>query len=262
MAIGGGMQCNEHEENDDSQEESDEQDDEDCEFESVYQPVARHTPPPLVRIPSDEEQEPAQTTTREDDGNDAGCITLAKDSSTKLESSLNSSAEKHQPGDTEQDIPPGIDPDITVVHLPSNLQASVERQTKQRDQRQSPVAARTDTATTSCHDNNLHVTGAENRRVDVQQTGGQKPSESEGDCCSKENDTSPAGQFHGDYLKMVQRFPNPGASIESVIVSGIKMTPDCKYTVPVPSVMSNYGRPTISGTFVGKVLASEAHGIV
>ena len=223
MAVGGGIQLSEPDENDDSQGELDEEDDDDCDMGSLDQSATRHTPP-LIRIPSDDEKTPTKNGTEEGDYNDAGCITPMKDSPARPESVANSSMEKHDGTEGERSIPPGIDPDITVVHLPSNLQTSVEPQVKSTAQRQSSVVVTTRHATAGSG-NSGSVSGEERTRIDTQQSVSGREGENNDE--SKEKGSPLAGNSSGNY--MVQSFPNPNASKESVTVSGIRMTADCKY---------------------------------
>ena len=224
MAVGGGIQLSEHDENDDSQEELDDEDD-DCDMSSLDQSAARCTPPlDLIRIPSDDEKTPTKNGIEEGDYNDAGCVTPIKDSTARPESVADSSMEKRDGTEGERSIPPGIDPDITVVHLPSNLQTSVEPQVKSTTQRQSSVVVTTRHAATSSG-NRVSVSGEESIRMDRQQSVSGREGDNNDE--SKEKGSPLAGNSSGN--SMVQSFPNPNASIESVTVSGIRMTADCKY---------------------------------
>ena len=235
MAMGGGMPFEEHEENDDSQGESDGED-EDYELGSVEQPITRKMPP-LVRIPSDDDDDDDDDE-QESSGNGVqdvvvcinrnkvNCVaTQAKDSSARLDSAGTSNSTvsdaNNEPGGKKQpeDIPPGIDPDITVVHLPtSSLQASVQPQTKEKDKMVSP--ARRSSVASSGSDSNPTIKAAEEsatvkavKSVSAQERGD-----------TPEKDASVAG----DLLLMAESIHSLGASPGSVTVSGLKMTPDCK----------------------------------
>lgn len=229
MAVSGGMQCEEHEENDDSQGESGGED-EDYELGSVEQPVTKKTPP-LVRIPSDDDEQESSGNGVQDvvvciNHNKVHCeATQARDSSARLESAraCNTTVEANEPEGSKQVIPPGIDPDITVVHLPtSSLQASVEPQAKGKDNMASP--ARRSSVASSGSDSNPSIKAAEEsatvkavKSVSAQDRGD-----------TTEKDASVAGPSDGDLLLMAQSIHKLGASPGSVTVSGIKMTPDCK----------------------------------
>ena len=237
MAVGGGnaensWHCEEHEENDDSHGESDE-DDEDYELGGLERPVAKHTPP-LVRIPSDDEQETSKSSTRSVvlsiDGRSVSCVTQEKDSSVREESSADSSSKEHEPEGNKQDIlPPGIDPDITVVHLPSSLQASAEPQTNQTDQRRSPVRKNSaNSMAASCSDCS-DLAAEQSAKDEAETVSVQDPSEHESESNPQEKDASEEEKVHEDLLKVAQSIHKLGASTESITVSGIKMTPDCKY---------------------------------
>lgn len=223
MAVGEGIQLSEPDENYDSQGELDEEEDDDCDMDSLDHSAARHTPP-LIRIPSDDEKTPTKNGTEEGDYNDAGCITPMTDSTARPESVADSSMEKRDGTEGERSIPPGIDPDITVVHLPSNLQTSVEPQVKSTAQRQSSVVVMTRHATASSG-NSVSVSGKESTRIDTQQSVSGREGENNDE--SKEKGSPLAGNSSGNY--MVQSFPNTNASTESVTVSGIRMTADCEY---------------------------------
>ena len=229
MAVGGGMQCEEQEENDDSQGESGGED-EDYELGSVEQPVRKKTPP-LVRIPSDDDDQESSGNGVQDvvvciNHNKVHCVaTQVKDSSARLESAgaCSSTVEGNEPERNKQDIPPGIDPDITVVHLPtSSLQASVEPQTKEKDNMASP--ARRNSVASSSSDSNPSIKAAEESVTvkAVKSVSAQEPDD------TTEKDASAAGPLDGDLLLMAQSIHKLGASPGSVTVSGIKMTPDCK----------------------------------
>lgn len=225
MAVSGGIQLSEHDDNDDSQEELDEEDD-DCDMGSLDQSAARCTSPlDHIRIPSDDEKTPTKNGTEEGGYNDAGCVTLIKDSTERPESVADSSMEKRDETEGDRSIPPGIDPDITVVHLPSNLQTSVEPQVKSTTQRRSSVVVTTKHAAASSG-NRVSVSGEERTRIDTQQSVGGREGENSDE--SKEKGSPLAGN-NSSGNSMVQSFPNPNASIESVTVSGIRMTADCKY---------------------------------
>lgn len=237
MAIGGRMQRDECEQNEDSQGESD--DEEDYELD---QPIAKHMPPlvrctpPLVRIPSDNEEESLQNSAQKVvlsiDRNAVHCVTQAKDSCARPESSASSSLEGSK--DNEQDIPPGIDPDITVVHLPCSLESSVKPQTKQtEDQRPSPMSLRRNSVTAGCSDSSPDIRAEGSPKVAagaVATVGAQEPCDHHNGSDSRD-DESQAVKFHGDFLQIAQHIHklHAGASPESIMVSGIQMTPDCKY---------------------------------
>ena len=68
--------------------------------------------------------------------------------------------------------------------------------------------------------------GEERTRIDTQQSVSGREGENNDE--SKEKGSPLAGNSSGNY--MVQSFPSsPNASKESVTVSGIRMTADCKY---------------------------------
>lgn len=221
MALGSEMQ---YDEQDDSQADSDEEDEE-FDMDNLDQSSSSHTPT-IVRISSDSEQEEAQNGAG--DGIDPGetrHLQQAQNSNGPQESTADS---REEPKDAGQDVhvPPGIDPDITVVHLPSTMQTAVNVPSKQSDQKSSPVHQERSSVEASGNTSESSE-GTENLgayTIRIQETyehdKGSPP----------EKNVAVAHKYYGDFPPVVGSIykPGPTASTESVIVSGIKMTPDCK----------------------------------
>lgn len=228
MAVGNDIQYDDH---DDSQGDSDEEYEED-DMDNLDQPSSSHTPT-TVRISSDSEQEDPQNGAQDVQpgiDNETRHLKQVHDSSTRPESTVADSREELE--DTEQDIhvPPGIDPDITVVHLPSTMQTAVKVPSKQADQKLSPGPLQKNSVEASGSENSLGIRpeGIENLgayTVRIQET-----YRHENEVDSPEKNVAVARKYYGDFPPVVGSIYKPGpASTESVIVSGIKMTPDCKY---------------------------------
>lgn len=229
MAVGGGIQHEEHEEID-SHGESDEEDDDDDELGSSEKPVAAKNTPPIVRIPSDDDEQESSEKGCRDVVVTTGCnkvqcvVTPPKDSSTRLESTGDTSVESSEPQGNKQDIPPGIDPNITVVHLPHSLHSSVEPRHKQVDKVTSPE--RQNNEVSSGNDSNMGTKPAEESATvnTVETVSVHEPQECENDGAPQEN-----SELHGGLFQMAQSIQRLGVFPGSVTVSGIRMTPDCKY---------------------------------
>lgn len=221
MAVGNDMHYDEHE---DSHADSDEDYDECDDMDTLDQPS--HTPT-TVQISSDSEQEEPQNGAQDvlpgRGRNETHHLKQTQDARVQSESSVNS-----RQGGQEEDIhvPPGIDPDITVVHLPS----AVKMLSKQADQSLSPgqlqrssVASSGSESSSSTRPEGVNNLGA--YTVHIQET-----YEHEKDGESPEKNEAVARKYQGDFTPVVGNIYKPGpASTESIIVSGIKMTPDCKY---------------------------------
>ena len=221
MAVGNDMQYDEHE---DSHADSDEDYDECDDMDTLDQPS--HTPT-TVQISSDSEQEEPQNGAQDvlpgRGRNETHHLKQTQDARVQSESPANS-----RQGGQEEDIhvPPGIDPDITVVHLPS----AVKMLSKQADQSLSPgqlqrssVASSGSESSPSTRPEGVNNLGAYTVRI-------QETYEHEKDAESPEKNEAVARKYQGDFTPVVGNIYKPGpASTESIIVSGIKMTPDCKY---------------------------------
>ncbi|XP_078380047.1 uncharacterized protein LOC144662994 isoform X2 [Oculina patagonica] len=229
MAVGNDMQ---HDERDDSLADSDEEYEE-FDMDTLDQPGSSHTPPSTVRISSDSEQEePPQNGARDGvDHSETHHLKQAQDSNVPSESTADSREDSE---DTEQDVsvPPGIDPDITVVHLPSTMQTAVKVSSKQADQTLSPGLLQRNSVEASGSENSpcVRPEGLENLgayTVRIQET---YQHVNDGD--SPEKNVAMARKYYGDFPPVVGSIYKPGpASTESVIVSGIKMTPDFSYVL-------------------------------
>lgn len=222
MAVGSDVQYDEHEE---SQADSDEEYDECDDMDTLDQPSSSHTPT-TVRISSDSEQEESQNGAQDvlpgRDHNEARHLKQTQDSRVQSESTANSRE------GLEEDIhvPPGIDPDITVVHLPS----AVKMLSKQTDQNLSPGPLQRNSVVSSDSESSpcAKPEGMDNLGAYIVRI--QETYEHEKDGDSPGKNEAVARKYHGDIPPVVGSIYKPGpASTESVIVSGIKMTPDCKY---------------------------------
>lgn len=220
MAVGSEKQ---HDEHDDSQADSDEEY-EDFDMDNMDEPSSRQSPP-TVRISSDSEQEEPQNGGPDDllgvDHNEIHHdLKQAIDSSVRRESTAE---------DTERDIPPGIDPDITVVHLPSTMQTAVKVQSKQTDQLPSPILLGRNNVSATGIENSHYVSPERIENLGAQSASIQEPYEHENDSDSPEKNVVGPRKCYGDFPSVVGTIYKPSlASSESVIVSGIKMTPDCE----------------------------------
>lgn len=219
MAVGSEKQYDEH---DDSQADSDEEY-EDFDMDNMDEPSSRQSPP-TVRISSDSEQEEPQNGGPDDllgvDHNEIHHLKQAIDSSVRRESTAE---------DTERDIPPGIDPDITVVHLPSTMQTAVKVQSKQTDQLPSPILLGRNNVSATGIENSHYVSPERIENLGAQSASIQEPYEHENDSDSPEKNVVGPRKCYGDFPSVVGTIYKPSlASSESVIVSGIKMTPDCE----------------------------------
>lgn len=223
MAVGNDMQYDEHE---GSHADSDEDYDECDDMDTLDQPSSSHTPT-AVRISSDSEQEEPQNGAQDvlpgSGRNVTPRLKQTQDSRVRSESIANS-----REGGKEEDVhvPPGIDPDITVVHLPS----AVKMLSKQADQslgpgqmQRSSVASSGSESSPSTRPEGIDNLGAYTVRI-------QETYKHERDGDSPEKNVAVARKYQGDFPTVVGSIYKPGpASTESIIVSGIKMTPDCKY---------------------------------
>ena len=217
MAVGNDLQFDEHE---DSHADSDEDYDECDDMDALDQPSSGHTLT-TVQISSDSEQEEPQNGAQDVlSGSDRN-----KTQGTRVQSE--STAHSREGGqDDDIHVPPGIDPDITVVHLPS----AVKMLSKQADQgsntgqlQRSSVASSGSESSPVARPEGIDNLGAYTVRV-------QETYEHEKDGASPEKNVALAHKYQGDFPPVVGSIHRPGpASAESVIVSGIKMTPDCKY---------------------------------
>ena len=222
MAVGNDMQYDEHE---DSHADSDEDYDECDDMDTLDQTSLSHTPT-TVRISSDSEQEEPQNGAQDvlpgSECNATPHLKQTRDSWVGSESTANSK-EGQEDG---IHVPPGIDPDITVVHLPS----AVKMLSKQADQSLSPgqlqrssVASSGSESSPGARPDGMDNLGAYTVRI-------QETYEHEKDGDSPEKNVAVARKYQGDFPPVVGSIYKPGsASTESIIVSGIKMTPDCKY---------------------------------
>lgn len=221
MAVGNDMQYDEHEDyHADSDEDYDECDDMDTLDQTSHTPTT-------VQISSDSEQEEpengAQDVLPGRDRNETHHLKQTQDARVQSESPAIS-----REGGQEEGIhvPPGIDPDITVVHLPS----AVKMLSKQADQSLSPgqlqrssVASSGSESSPSTRPEGIENLGAYTVRI-------QETYEHEKDGESLEKNEAVARKYQGDFTPVVGSIYKPGpASTESIIVSGIKMTPDCEY---------------------------------
>ena len=223
MAVSNDMQYDEHE---DSHADSDEDYDECDDMDTLDQPNSSHTPT-TVQISSDSEQEEPQNGAQDvlpgRDHGETRHLKQTQEARVQSESPANS-----RKGGQEEDIhvPPGIDPDITVVHLPS----AVKMLSKQTDQSLSPgqlqrssVASNGSESSPSARPEGVGNLGAYTVRV-------QETYEHEKNGESPEKNEAVARKYQGDFTPVVGSIYKPGpAATESVIVSGIKMTPDCEY---------------------------------
>ena len=221
MAVSNDMQFDEHE---DSHGDSDEDYDECDDMEALDQPS--HTPT-TVQISSDSEQEEPENSAQDvlpgRDRSEDQHRKQMQDARVQSAPPANS-----REGGQEEDVhvPPGIDPDITVVHLPS----AVKMLSKQADQSLSPgqlqrssVASSGTESSPSARPEGVNDLGAYTVRV-------QETYQHEKDGESPEKNEAVARKYQGDFTPVVGSIYKPGpASTESIIVSGIKMTPDCKF---------------------------------
>ena len=221
MAVSNDMQFDEHE---DSHADSDEDYDECDDMETLDQPS--HTPT-TVQISSDSEQEEPENSAQDvlpgRDHNEDQHLKQMQDARVQSEPPASS-----REGGQEEDVhvPPGIDPDITVVHLPS----AVKMLSKQADQglssgqlQRSSVASSGTESSPSARPEGVNDLGAYTVRV-------QETYQHEKDGESPEKNEAVARKYQGDFTPVVGSIYKPGpASTESIIVSGIKMTPDCKF---------------------------------
>ena len=226
MAVGNDMHYDGHE---DSHADSDEESDECDDMDTLEEPSSSHTPT-TVQISSDSEQEEPENSTRDvlpsNDRNEKHHLKQTQESQVRSESTGNS-----REGGQEEDIhvPPGIDPDITVVHLPS----AVKTLSKQADQslslsqlKRNSMASCDSERSPGAKPEGIDNLGAYTVRI-------QETYEHEKDGDSPGKNVAVARKYQGDFPPVVGSIYKPGpASTESVIVSGIKMTPDCKY-IPV-----------------------------
>lgn len=225
MAVSSDVQYDEHE---DSHADSDEDYDECDDMDTSDQPSSSHTPA-TVKISSDSEQEEPQKSSSQDvlPGSDSSGTHHRKETQ---DSRVRSKSSGNSREGQEEDIhvPPGIDPDITVVHLPS----AVKVLSKQADQSLSPgqpekssVASSDSESSPGARPEGIDNLGAYTARIHEtheHEKGGDSPGKN----------VAVARKYQGDAPPVVGSIYKPGpAATESVIVSGIRMTPDCKYMI-------------------------------
>jgi len=222
MAVGNDMQFDEHE---DSHADSDEDYDECDDMDALDQPSSSHTPT-AVRISSDSEQEEPQNGAQDVlPGSDCTkTYHLKQTQGTRVQSESTANSRE---GGQEEDVhvPPGIDPDITVVHLPS----AVKMLSKQADQSSNPGELQRSSVASSGSESSSGARPG-NDNLGAYTVRMQETYEHEKDGASPEKNVALAHKYQGDFTPVVGGVCKPGpASTESVTVSGIKMTPDCKY---------------------------------
>ena len=219
MALGKDLQYDKCE---NPQAESDDEDEE-YDMDNLDRPSSCHTPP-VLRVSSDSEQEDSHISPRDvlpgNDNSDICNLKQSEDSSARPESTFDSSKEAD---DKEQDVhvPPGIDPNITVVYLPSTLQTAL--QPREADKRPSSALLQANGA-----DSNVRLKESEN--VSAQIVHIQEPYEHKRDSVSPVHNLPVACKYYGDHPPVEGNIYKPGPlTAENVIVSGIKMSPDCKF---------------------------------
>lgn len=230
MAVEGGMLREDHE---DSQSDS-EGEDEDYNLGKMM--ITEKNTPPLVQVPpdnNDHRKEKLQNGDQDDvfcTGESQGqhLVRQEKNTSGHLELPGKSSVKGNESNGNKRDIPPGIDPDITVVHIPSSLQIPVGGQMKQIEKVPPPI--RQSSAVSSDSDGSSESSKAADKIVTVKASETVHGSEAHGgqNCCdSQEKVTCVTDLLRGDIMQMAQSH-RLGVSPGSISVSGIKMTPDCK----------------------------------
>ncbi|XP_068686789.1 mucin-4-like isoform X2 [Montipora foliosa] len=219
MAVEGGLLLEKQE---DSQSDS-EGEEEDYNMESMEQGTAKKKLP-LVQIPSDDEKEESQNGSQDEvecsRSSKGPCpvLTQAKNTSGNLESSGKSSVQEGESEENKRGIPPGIDPDITVVHLPPSLRMPVEGQGKQPEKVDSSGRRHSDINTNS-------KIAYEVTTIKASETVSASEAQ-QNSCESKKKDASVVDILHGDVVQIAHSIPRLGVSPGSITVSGIKMTPD------------------------------------
>lgn len=230
MAVERGMLREEHE---DSQSDS-EGEDEDYNLGKMM--VTEKNAPPQVQIPSDDNdnrKEKMQNGDQDDvfctgEGQGPCLVRQEKNISGHLEAPGKSSGKGSESNGSKRDIPAGIDPDITVVHIPSSLQVPVGGQMKQTEKVPPPI--RQSSSVSSDSDRSSANSKAEDKIVTVKaaETVHRSVAHERQNCCdSHEKVTSVTDLLRGDIMQMAQSH-RLGVSPGSISVSGIKMTPDCK----------------------------------
>ncbi|XP_029186100.2 uncharacterized protein LOC114953866 isoform X1 [Acropora millepora] len=228
MAVERGMLREEHE---DSQSDS-EGEDEDYNLGKMM--VTEKNTPPHVQIPSDDNdnrKEKMQNGDQDDvfctgEGQGQRLVRQEKNISGHLEAPGKSSVKGSESNGSKRDIPPGIDPDITVVHIPSSLQIPVGGQMKQTEKVPPPI--RQSSAVSSDSDRSSANGKAEDKIVTVKaaETVHRSVAHERQNCCdSHEKVTSVTDLLRGDIMQMAQSH-RLGVSPGSISVSGIKMSPD------------------------------------
>ncbi|XP_022800912.1 uncharacterized protein LOC111338659 isoform X2 [Stylophora pistillata] len=202
--------------------------DEEYEMENLNHPSSHNTPT-MVRLSSDSEQENLHGS-----NHDASCATenikihnvkQLEDSGEQLEPAVDSMEEAGEEGAAVH-VPPGVDPDITVVYLPSTLETALRP--KESDKQLGIALSRSNEADTF-----IRLKESESRNAPSPHI--QEPYMHTRDSVSPGHNLPIVCKYSGDRPPIEGNIYKPGGtSAENVLVSGIKMTPDYHTTSIIP----------------------------